>query len=275
MKKYIRLCLVIALTAMTFSCENVVDIPLDNQKPKLVIDAAIKWQKGSSGINQLIKLSLTNDFYSNEIAFANGAQVTITNSANTIFNFIETPNTGNYFCTNFVPVINETYTLKVVYQGETYMASSQLLASPAIVNVQQETLPGINGQDQIQIKFFFQDNGNEDNFYLVGAKNPNLKIYEYGVISDEFFQGNMMFGFYTHEKIFPNDVIPLSVQCMTSSYFNYMNKLISISGANSGNPFATPPATLRGNIINQTHSENYPLGYFSLAESDVVNYQVQ
>lgn len=275
MKKCILYFFAITLTILSFSCENVVDIPLENQKPKLVIDAAIKWQKGSTGANQTIKLSLTNDFYSDAIVFANGAQVTLTNSSNTVFNFVETPNTGNYVCTNFVPVINEDYTLKVVYQGETYTATSKLLACPPIANVQQEVLPGINGQDQYQIKFFFQDNGSEDNFYLVGAKNPNLKIYEYGAISDEFFQGNMMFGFYTNDKINRNDIIPLTVQCMNSSYFNYMSKLIAISGANTGNPFATPPATLRGNIINQSNTENFPLGYFSLSESDTVNYQVQ
>ena len=41
------------------SCEKVVDIDLNTMEPKLVIDAAIKWQKGTVGNIQTIKLSTT------------------------------------------------------------------------------------------------------------------------------------------------------------------------------------------------------------------------
>lgn len=256
------------------SCEDVVDIPLENANPKLVIDANIKWQKGTTGEIQTIKLSLTNDFYTNEVAFASGAIVTVTNSTNTVFDFIETPNTGNYICSNFVPVINENYTLKVIYQGQEYTSTSIFLATPPIVNVQQETVPGIDGKDEIQIKFFFQDNGAENNFYLLGVNNSKKQLPEYGAVSDEFFQGNLMFGFYA-SQVEKERIIKLSVEGITNSYYNYMTKLIAISSTNAGNPFATPPATLRGNILNKTDQENYALGYFSLGEIDSRDYLVQ
>jgi len=54
-----------------------------------------------------------------------------------------------------------------------------------------------------------------------------------------------------------------------------MNILTTIAGSGTGNPFATPPATLRGNIINQTNSDNFPLGYFHLSEIDEIDYLVQ
>ena len=54
-----------------------------------------------------------------------------------------------------------------------------------------------------------------------------------------------------------------------------MNKLITIAGSGSGNPFATPPATVRGNITNTTNNSDYPLGYFHLSEIDTVNYLVE
>ena len=50
---YISFLLLITLFS---SCEKVVDIDLNNAEPKLVIDAIIKWQKGTSGENQTIKL---------------------------------------------------------------------------------------------------------------------------------------------------------------------------------------------------------------------------
>ncbi|MCL9808449.1 DUF4249 domain-containing protein [Flavobacterium luminosum] len=271
MKKILLLLTTILLLT---SCQDVVDIPLENAPAKLVIDANIKWYKGTDGATQVIKLSLTNDFYTSEILPASGAIVSIKDDANTLFNFIEDANTGNYICTNFVPQINTNYTLTVVYKGETYTATSKLLATPVIQDIQQETKPGISGEDEIQVKFFFQDDGQQENYYLLKVKNPEIVFPEYGVVSDEFFQGNLMFGFY-NDDIKKGNLLQLSVQGIDKAYFNYMSKLISASGGNSGNPFATPPAVLRGNIINVTNSQNFPFGYFALGEVDARDYTVQ
>ena len=275
MKKILLYSVLLFTTLLSTSCEEVVDIDLNNSEPKLVIDAIIKWQKGTTGENQTIKLSLTNDFYTNDILPANGAIVTVTNSSNVVFNFVEVPTTGDYVCDNFLPVIGEVYRLEILYEGAVYTASSALIATPDIINVEQETVVGISGEDEIQIKFFYQDNGAEENYYLLGVKNPNKQIPEFGVVSDEFFQGNVMFGFYGSSETEPGITLDLSVQGVTKSYHNYMNKLITIAGSGSGNPFATPPATVRGNISNITNNANYPLGYFHLSEIDTVNYLVQ
>ena len=275
MKKILLYSVLLFTTLLSTSCEEVVDIDLDNSEPKLVIDAIIKWQKGTTGENQTIKLSLTNDFYTNDILPANGAIVTVTNSSNVVFNFVEVPTTGDYVCDNFLPVIGEVYRLEILYEGAVYTASSALIATPDIINVEQETVVGISGEDEIQIKYFYQDNGTEENYYLLGVKNPNKQIPEFGVVSDEFFQGNVMFGFYGSSETEPGITLDLSVQGVTKSYHNYMNKLITIAGSGSGNPFATPPATVRGNITNTTNNSDYPLGYFHLSEIDTVNYLVQ
>jgi hypothetical protein len=54
-----------------------------------------------------------------------------------------------------------------------------------------------------------------------------------------------------------------------------MSILVSIAGNNGGGPFQSPPATVRGNIINTTDKANYPLGYFSLSEIDFRSYTIQ
>jgi hypothetical protein len=275
MKKSILYIVLVFATIIFSGCEKVIDVDLNNAEPKLVIDAVIKWQKGTTGEEQVIKLSLTNDFFTNEILPANGASVTITNSVDETFTFLEDGTTGNYICSNFNPVIGEIYTLVVIYDGEIYTATNPLMATPPIINIQQETVPGFGGDDQIQIKFFYQDNGAEDNYYLLGVKNPNKQIPEFGVVSDEFFQGNIMFGFYGSSETEPGITLKLSVQGITFGFHNYMNILTTIGGSGSGNPFATPPATLRGNIVNQTNSNNFPLGYFHLSEIDEVDYLVQ
>ena len=275
MKKILLYSVLLFTTLLSTSCEEVVDIDLSNSEPKLVIDAIIKWQKGTSGENQTIKLSLTNDFYTNNILPANGATVTVTNSSNVVFNFVEVPTTGDYVCNNFQPVIGEIYRLEILFEGAVYTASSALFATPDIITVEQETVVGISGEDEIQIKYFYQDNGAEENYYLLGVKNPNKQIPEFGVVSDEFFQGNVMFGFYGSSETEPGITLGLSVQGISIGYYNYMNKLIAIAGSGSGNPFATPPATVRGNIVNETSTDDFPLGYFFLGEIDAIDYLVQ
>lgn len=275
MKKLIIYFVLFFTSVLFSSCEDVIDVDLNNAEPKLVIDGIIKWQKGTTGAEQVIKLSLTNDFFTNDILAANGASVTITNSLNETFIFLEDGVTGNYICNNFNPVIGETYSLVVVYNGELYSATNTFVAGPPILNVQQEIAQGFGGEDEIEVKYFFQDNGSEDNYYLLGVKNPNKQIPEFGVVSDEFFQGNLMFGFYGSSETESGITLKLSVQGITFGYYNYMNILTTIAGSGTGNPFATPPATLRGNIINQTNSDNFPLGYFHLSEIDEIDYLVQ
>ena len=141
MKNKINLILVILAALLFNSCTDVVDIPLNTDNPRLVIDASINWKKGTTGNNQFVKLTTTTDFYTNVIPVVSGATVFIKNSTNGIFNFIETPNTGNYLCGNFVPVIGETYTLTVISKGQTYTATETLKSVAAITSVTARLFP--------------------------------------------------------------------------------------------------------------------------------------
>ena len=269
----LKLSLLIITLVSILSCEDVVDIGLDTAAPKLVIDASIKWQKGTAGNEQIIRLSTTGDFYQNGTPIASGATVFITHGAET-YTFVENIGTNIYTCSNFNPILNESYTLTVIYKGETYIGTETLYPTPDIDNIEQTVTTGFGGEENTQVKFFFQDDGSQDNFYLIGFKNSLVAFPEYGVVDDEFFQGNQMFGLYIDE-LDPNDQLVLSLQGVSSRYANYMDKLLNIAGTDGGNPFTTAPATLRGNMVNQTNSNNFPYGYFSLGEVDIENYTIQ
>ena len=277
--KNIKLYIILFLASFSIiSCEEVVDVDLNTAAPKLVIDASIKWEKETTGNLQKIKLTTTTDYYSNQIPPATGATVTVTNiSLDTAvtYTFIEDGQTGEYNCSNFTPVIGNDYSLNIIYKGETYTATSRFMASPVIAKTEQSLKPGIEGKDVYEIKFYFQDNGDEDNFYLVGAKNARIAYPEYGAMSDELSQGNLMFAFYRDEDVEKGDVIDFSLQGITEQYYNYMSKLISTAGSDGGNPFGTAPATLRGNIVNKTNSDNFPYGFFHLGEIDSDSYTIQ
>lgn len=255
------------------SCEDVVNVDLETSNPRLVIEASILWQKGTSGNEQKIKLTTTTDYYSNVIPVVSGATIFITDSSNT-YTFYENPGTGEYFCGNFNPVINATYVLTVIVNGEIYTATETLKAVPSIDYAEQDVFNGFGGEE-IEVKFFFQDNGAEENYYLAKfTSNFNL-LPEYDYFDDEFTQGNQMFSLYINEDMKANDELNFTLYGVSERYYNYMSILLNVAGGNGGNPFSSPPATVRGNFVNQTNSDNFAFGYFNLSEIDTTTYIIQ
>ncbi|NNT73175.1 DUF4249 family protein [Flavobacterium sp. IMCC34852] len=256
------------------SCEKVVDVDLSTSAPRLVIEASIQWLNGTSGNEQIVKLSTTTDYFSNEIPPVTDAVVYITNSANEVFNFTQDTEPGIYKCLNFNPVVNEDYTLTVIYEGETYTSTEKLLNTPTVTRVEQDDEGGILG-NETEVKFFFNDLVNETNHYLVRIDDPYKVIPEYGVIEDRFFQNNEMFGLYFSEDLKPGDTLKFTLNGVTLNYFNYMDILLEQTGTNSMGPFSTPTASVRGNIVNQTNFNNFALGYFRLSKTEVSEYVIQ
>lgn len=272
--KKIQLFLVIAMAVLFNGCEDVIDVDLNTAPPKLVIEATINWYKGTSGNEQKIKLTTTTNYYDRVMPKVSGATVFIKNSSNITFNFTENPNTGEYFCSNFLPVINETYTLTVINNGQTYTATETLKPVSPITKITQNNLGGFDGKT-IEIKAYFNDPATEDNYYLFGYKYQNPLVNNYYAGEDTFFQGNEFFSASQNDELKAGDKITITHFGISKTYSNYIKVLVSIAGSSNGAPFQSPAATVRGNIINTTNFDNYSLGYFSLSEADTKNYEVQ
>lgn len=270
MKKIITLFLiVIAFT----NCEDVIDVDLNTAEPRLVIDASINWFKNTSGNEQSIKLTLTAPFFNDSVPPANNAIVNITDANSNVFNFIEDGQTGIYRNTNFIPVINNTYVLTIVYEGETYTATETLKSVVPIDYVEQNDEGGFSGDD-IELKAFYTDPVNIENYYFFEfisdiAVIPTLDVYE-----DRFTDGNQIFGYYTEEDLEANDIVTIRNYGISEQFYDYMYILLQQGSDEGGGPFETQPATVRGNCINTTNPENYPFGYFRLSEVDELVYTV-
>lgn len=272
--KYIYTLFILLFALFLNSCEDVVDVDLNTAPPKLVIDASINWEKGTSGNQQKIKLTTTTDYFSDVIPIVSGATIFITNTDNIVYNFIENENTGEYFCTYFVPQLNEVYTLTVISKGQTYTAKETLLAVAKINEIVQNNEGGFTGNN-IEIKAFYTDTAGEDNYYLYKYKYSNQKKLDYYVDEDNFFQGNTFFSLSQNEDLKVGDNVEIKHFGISKKYYNYMSILLSVAGNSSGGPFQSPPATVRGNIINTTNADNYALGYFRLSEVDTQSYTIQ
>lgn len=264
----------ILLLLLTFSCEDPIDVNLDTEEPRLVIDASINWLKGTSGNVQQIKLSLTAPYFDQNIPPATNAIVLITNSSNDTFLFTEVGNTGIYINNSFQPELNETYTLTIDYNGEIYTGTETLKPVVPFDFVEQTNNGGFSGED-VEIKAYYTDPADEDNYYFFEFTSdlplvPTLEVYE-----DRFTNGNQIFGYYTEEDLDIGNIVRIKNYGVSERFYNFMFVLLQQNNEEGGGPFETQPATVRGNMVNTTNSENFPLGYFRLSEVDEAEYVIQ
>ncbi|RPE08946.1 DUF4249 domain-containing protein [Chitinophaga lutea] len=269
-----RLEYLFAASCFLLSCTKVVEVDLETAEPKLVIDASIDWVKGTTGNEQKVKLSTTTGYYSKTFPTVSGADIVITNSENTVFSFTESPGTGEYICSGFHPVIGETYTLKVVLNGEVYTATETCIGVPDIEDSIVQNNNGGFGGDEMEIAYSYQDNGNEENHYLHRILSPASTFPDYKAQDDANSQGKLMQEYFSDEKLKTGDRINIRLYGISKRYYNYFRKLLTASGAGAG-PFQTTPGSVRGNITNQTHSANFAYGYFRLSEVDVKDYTIR
>ncbi len=281
MKTYIKL-LSMFTCIMLASCTDVIDVETSEGKTRLVIEASLDWEKGTTGNDQSIKLSQSTPYFSsNTDVPATGATVVVTNdNSGETYNFVD-QNDGTYTINDFIPVINDSYTLEVVYNGETYTANETLMAVPEINRVEQ-SLEGAFDDELIDIYFYFDDPEDEENYYLISFKEEGDLLQELEEMSDEFSNGNEMFNFWEKEEDEDNnqepfvagDVIQIVLYGISQGYHSYMQLLIE-QYYSGGDPFSTIPAEIKGNCINVTNADNYANGYFRVAEVDKVTYTIQ
>lgn len=271
MKKLKYLLLLIA--SLFISCEEVVDADLDTAPPRLVVEASIDWVKGTEGSVQAIKLTTTTGYYETAIPVVNNAEVYITNNAGNVFDFFENEATGIYICTNFAPQLNETYTLTVISNGQTYTATEVMQAVPDIKSVAQTDQGGFLGED-IEVRFFYDDAPGQDNYYLTRFEAAILPFPEYELADDEFFEGNEMFEIFSDEDFKPQDTLKFRLHGISERYYDYMNVLLSVAGS-TGNPFQAVPTGARGNVVNAINQDDYALGYFRLCQVSTLDYVIQ
>ncbi|TCK64742.1 uncharacterized protein DUF4249 [Winogradskyella wandonensis] len=269
-----RILAIIILFIVITSCEDVIEVDLNEAPPRLVIDAGINWFKNTFGNEQSIRLSLTAPFFDEDVQPANGAIVSISDNNGNIFNFTEDGNSGIYRNDTFIPVIDGVYTLVVIYNNETYTATETLKSVASIDFIEQKDDGGFLGED-IELKAFYTDPAGVENYYFFEFISdipavPTLEVYE-----DRFTDGNQIFGFYTEEDLEPGDIVTIRNYGVTERFYNFMFTLLQQGSEEGGGPFETQPATVRGNCINQTNADNFPFGYFRLSEVDEVIYTIQ
>ncbi|WP_299122300.1 DUF4249 domain-containing protein [uncultured Winogradskyella sp.] len=274
MKKLIYIML--ASTLLFLSCEDVVDVDVPEGEPRLTVDASFEIYLNESPvtIEGYLRLTLSAPFFDDTIPPVTDATVFITNlEDNSVINFEASDDNPGFYdpVADAVvnPEFNTQYELTVIYDNETYKAKTELFASVPINSVEQGDGTLFEG-DETEIIVSFADDGTRNDFYLFDFDFNLLEVSE-----DRFYQGEAFNFSYFYENMFSGQEVTIKILGIGERYFNYAGLLIEQSRQGDAGPFQTPPALLRGNIINTTNPDNYALGYFNLSEANRIQFTIE
>ena len=281
MTTILRIIIATIVSSILFtSCTDVIDVDVPEAESSLVIEASIDWEKGTLGNNQTVKLSTSTPYFEQGLVPVSGASVIITNDNDGNEFLFTDQNNGNYTTNNFIPGLNQSYTLEVIYNGETYKANETLTPVAAIEEVYQTTEKGLS--DVLEVNVDFQDPADEENYYFFKLKEQADTLPTLFDINDEFVDGNLISLFnerdededINQEEYKAGDIVDIKLHGISKQYFEYISLLIVQFDA-VDNPFGTIPVTLKGNCINETDSSKDVFGYFRLTEVDIRTYVFQ
>lgn len=269
-----KLLYIVILSVSLFACEDVIDVDLPVNSARLNVDALIRIDIDSPTTTFQVKTNLTNSFFE-EVQPAEIESITITNQdyvpASTLDqNFISlvqvAPGTYEGFKnTDFFT--SGVLELNITHNDQMYSATTTFVPSSPIISLEQGDGTLFTG-NETEVKITFTDDETRHDFYLV-----DLDFEDYLVTEDEFYNGQTFnFSYFYDENVEAGSIINISLLGIDEPFFNYMNQLIVQAGGNQG-PFQTPVATVRGNLINITstneeeNTANFALGYFSVNQA--------
>ena len=253
-----------------YSCEKVINIDLDYSDERIVLDASIFKNINENYATALVKVSKTAPYFSENNTEIGGAIVYIKiKNRNINLNY----DTEKKYYTNTIDYINfeEDYEFFVNYQEQNYYSSEKLIKISGIESVIFGDRKSLN-KDEIELRITFTDPKGVGDYYLwkFGPKGLENK-YDYLVARDLYIDGNQFtFSFFIDKtKYFKKDeFVYIEMTGITEECYNYLNILTSQAGTQNGRPFSSASSIIKGNIINQSNPEKFPLGYYRVSEFD-------
>lgn len=241
---------IVAFFAVFTSCEEVIDIDLNDADPRVVIEAQLSDLATEQRIRVSKTAAFTESIGSRPVA---DAEVSVTDNRGRVYTFTYEDN-GYYINRNFRPVAHRSYDLLVNVEGEVFEANC--LMPPFVevdsVGVLEETL---FGDPYYFATFKFQDPAGLANYYKYDVSINGAGFRFASALNDKFNDGLYV----THQisdldtDMLPGDSIVVRRYCIDRRVFDYWNEF------QSTNPGTAAPGNPTSNISNNA------LGYFSVA----------
>ena len=264
------------------SCTDVIDVDVQTDTIRLAVEASLDWEKGTTGNEQTITLRTSTPFFDTQSTDVVGAQVSVTNDVNGEVYLFTDQADGTYTTDTFNPQLDASYTLEIIYDGQTYTANDTMNQVADIIDVFQDTEDGFD-DETIELHIVFNDFEAEGDNYFFKYERPQdlLPILESG--DDEFINGNEVDWWFEInddddeegeiKPLAPGDVVTISMHSISRPYYNYIDIVIDQLGGVG--IFESTPVAIKGNCINTTNPDNYAHGYFRVTQKNTVIYTVE
>ena len=281
--------LLIYMAFITMGCEDVVDVDLPPEEPKLVVDAFIRLNLEEQGSPVRFKVSTTGAFFDeiiptpltrmqlqNEAITTVAGIVFLTQDPDNPNEYIPGTDEGGPDPSGLVPnsfFLEGRLILTFEFEEELYLAETRFAPAPVIESVIQgdQTL---FDEDDTEVIVTFTDIPEQENFYVF-----DFDFNEFLTIEDRFFQDQQFdFSYFYDINLQAGDMPNISILGADESFYNYMELLIEQSDLTDNGPFQVPVTTVRGNILkaegvdninifdNVGRPQEFVLGYFAVSQ---------
>ena len=242
------------LTGVLFACQKVVQLPLQNTAPQLVIQGEVT----NAGGPYQVTITQSVDFYqANVFPSVSGASVFLKDSTGDITDSLPETSPGIY-STRLFPrgVPGHTYTLRVTLAGQVYTSVSTMPYPVLLDSVTYEAATLFN-QSTINPIPNFQDPAGVANYYqfvlfVNGVRVPDIFLFDDRLSDGRYISEPIQTD--TTDHIDAGDTLRLDLDCIDKNVYTYLSEVAGITGAN---PQSSAPANPQSNISGGC------LGYFS------------
>jgi len=242
---------------MLTSCEDVIELDLEEKEPQLVIEANLNTTSHTAEVS----ISKSNGFY-NDTNFEReeGAIITLTTPSETYL--LDEQGDGKYAVQEVMTNPDELINIEIELDGKVYTTSS-IVPHPVpleALNSQEFEFPFGMGSDSeeptFQISATWMDPLESDNYYRLRSYiNDEYQSQLYDLGSDNGMEGTEI-NAPARMPFEKNNLVRIELLSTSQSYFDYFFEISSqqSQGFNSGNPFNP-----KGNF-----NEENILGYFGI-----------
>ncbi|TAI49835.1 DUF4249 family protein [Flagellimonas allohymeniacidonis] len=288
-----KLLTLIAICLLSFSCEDVVQIDVPSEDPRLIVNAVLRVDESEEFVPVEVSVTETSAFFGE-------TPVTNVESA-VIFYGVPLEDQPDLFESIFVSNLTEVdpgsgilvpdpnfsgdqrirtqnvtpntdFILLITFQDREYAARTTYQQAVPFDDVRQGD-EILFDEDDIEIEITITDTPDVRNFYIL-----DFDFGEFLALDDEFFDGQQFqFSYFYEQDLQPGSEVEISILGADQDFFNYVDLIVEQT-QDDGGVFETPAATVRGNIFDVTDLDNifvfdnvqqpevFPLGYFAVVQ---------
>jgi len=293
MKTIMKLPIILLASLFLFSCEEVIDIKLDQGESQLAVDALLAVENGP----QKIRLTLSRPYFENKTADAvSGAELSLVRKPDgKVYSFSESStSSGDYFSSEALEgmPLNE-FELSIKWNGNEFRAVSMLPRKQVIDSLRQGYRESEFGNDAGTYLDLYADDPKTnptyrmpDYFWLRYSLNGtlDLRLGKILVGSDASFRPNVADGLpfiypvrnsiNSNKPYLSGDSIEVELYSIDAENFRFLTEM-QTQLTNTG-LFAQPAANVKGNILNvNLNSKVQAVGNFGVCQLSKASIKVK